>query len=106
MISTWAKWRISTAIERGRPLSPALARKVRRDPECRRFYEASLAMAERLRQDAVDLVRDEEERLAETGPLELRPLAEIRSLRGAARLWRPAWAATCSAASPPWWPGD
>ena len=114
MISTWAKWRISTAIEKGTPLSPALARKVRRDPECRRFYEASMAMAKRLRRDAVEVVRDEEERLAEAGPLELRPSTEIRSPRRVAHPWRPAWAATTATvvlavvlgAGIWWWPSS
>ncbi|MBN1589494.1 MAG: hypothetical protein JW888_08265 [Pirellulales bacterium] len=59
MIKIWTKWRISVAVERGKPLSPALARCVERDPECRRFHEASLAMTERLRRDASRMVREE-----------------------------------------------
>jgi hypothetical protein len=76
MISAWTRWRISKAIDSGRPLSPALARAVRRDPECRRFYEASLAMARRLRRDVEGVLRDEQTRLSDVGPLNpSRPVA-------------------------------
>ena len=69
MTGPWTKWQISKAVEKGRPLSPRLARKIRRDAESRRFYEASLAMAKRLRRDAEKLVRVEQIRLGEMGPL-------------------------------------
>jgi len=68
MISAWTRWRISKAIDSGRPLSSALARAVRRDPECRRFYETSLAMARRLRRDVEEVLRDEQMRLSNVGP--------------------------------------
>lgn len=83
MIAAWTKWRISTAVEKGRPLSPALARRVRRDPESRRFYEASLAMTERLRRDAEEIVEAEQARLGEIGPLEPLPAGTTASSRRA-----------------------
>jgi hypothetical protein len=61
MISAWNRWRISTAIDHQEPLSPRLARAVRRDPDLRRFYEASLALAARLRRDALEVVRHEQD---------------------------------------------
>ena len=76
MISAWTRWRISKAIDSGRPLSSALARAVRRDPECRRFYETSLAMARRLRSDVEGILRDEQMRLSGASPRKRsRPLA-------------------------------
>ncbi len=92
MISAWTRWRISTAIEKGKPLSPALARKVSRDRECRQFYEASLAMAVRLRRDAADVVQVEQERLDAADRAELPLLAARRSSRPA-RSRKPALAA-------------
>jgi hypothetical protein len=87
MISAWTRWRISTAIEKGRPLSPALARAVRRDPECRWFYEASLAMASRLPGDVEEVVRNEEAHSGDVRPLELGTSAAIGS-PGQVRRWR------------------
>jgi len=52
MLRTWIKWRISLALDEGRSLSPLLSRWVRDDPECRRFYEMSRTLADRLEQDA------------------------------------------------------
>ena len=69
MTGPWTRWRISTAIEKGRPLSPRLVRRIRRDPQCRHFYEVSLAMAERLRHDAAELLRHEQDRLRDAAPL-------------------------------------
>ncbi|MHC4177541.1 MAG: hypothetical protein ACYSWU_08545 [Planctomycetota bacterium] len=68
MIDLWTKWRISTAIEKGKPLPPRLLRKIRRDAASRRFYESSLAMAERLRRDAAEIVRQEQDRLRDAAP--------------------------------------
>lgn len=65
MTGHWTKWRISSAIDGERPLPPSLLRKIDRDPECRRFYEASLAMADRLRRDAAEIVRHEQDRLGD-----------------------------------------
>lgn len=112
MISAWTKWRISTAIEKGKPLSPALARRVRRDPECGRFYEVSVAMVERLRQEAGNVVREEEKRLTEMGPLEPRRPAIRPSPR--TRPVQPALATTAAAvvialalgAAIWWWPSS
>ncbi len=111
MISAWTMWRISTAIDKGRPLSPALARRVRRDPECRRFYEASLAAAERLRQDAPEIVRAERLRLTQQEPLLVPAPGAIRSSR-AVRSFRPVWATAAAVlviglalgATVWWWP--
>lgn len=69
MTGRWTKWRISTAIEKGKPLPPRLVRKIRRDAECRRFCEASLAMDRRLRRDAAEIVRQERDRLRDAAPL-------------------------------------
>lgn len=69
MTGRWTKWRISTAIEKGKPLSPRLLRKIRGDAECRRFYEASLAVVGRLRRDAAEIVRQERDRLRDAAPL-------------------------------------
>ncbi len=68
MIRAWTKWRISSAVEDGRPLSAGLARKVRRDPEYQRFYELSVAMAKRLREDAEEIAQYEEQRLQRCEP--------------------------------------
>lgn len=69
MTGPWTKWRISTAIEKGKPLPPRLARKIRRDAECRHFYEASLATVGRLRRDAAEIVQHEQDRLRDAAPL-------------------------------------
>ena len=71
MAGRWTKWRISTAIEKGKPLPPSLVRKIGREAECRRFYEASLAMNARLRRDAAEMVQHEQDRLGGAAPLRL-----------------------------------
>ena len=96
MIAAWTRWRISTAIEEGKPLSPALARKVRRDPECRQFYEASLAMVKRLRRDANQIAQNEPGGLGKMRPLGSLEVAPIDSSRNARRL-RPVSAVTAAA---------
>jgi len=68
MIRAWTKWRISSAVEDGRPLPAWLARKVRRDPECRQFYQLSMAVAKRLREDAEEVAHCEEQRLQHRRP--------------------------------------
>ncbi len=69
MTGRWTKWRISTAIEKGKPLPPRLVRKICRDAESRRFYEASLAVVGRLRRDAAEIVQHERDRLRNAAPL-------------------------------------
>ncbi len=120
MTGPWTRWQISTAIEKGKPLPSRLVRKIRRDPECRRFYEASLAMVGRLPRDAAEIVRHEQDRLHDASPLHvpepirtppLRPVLRRRRLLalavavailalvvGAGIWWRPS---TSSPAVPP-----
>ena len=110
MISAWTRWRISTAIEKGKPLSPTLARKVRRDRECRRFYDASMVMAERLRRDAEDVVQGEQERLAAAGlpepslPAAIQSPCPARPLRPALATAAAVLIALALGAGIWWWP--
>ena len=90
MNTAWTKWRISTAVEKGKPLSPALAQKVRRDPECRRFYQASLVMAKRLRLDAREIAGAEARHLGKMCPAESLEVGPIDSRPGVRRLSRAA----------------
>ncbi len=97
MIRAWIKWRISTALDKGRPLSPPLDRWVRRDDECRRFYDASRALAERLSHDASEIIQSEvvHDHTRVRAPSEKRDGEASPPNR--LRLPRPAWATSATA---------
>lgn len=101
MLCTLYQWQISSALDDGRPLSPRVSRHVAACPQCRRFHERCLGIADGLVREAPDALSPVPPGLKNgiLGALDRRrPPMALPSVNVARNLWlRPAMAAGLAA---------